>query len=127
MSTRILIVGDCDQARSLYEDASDQDAFTVAFAQDGLEAFRALDNGTPDLVILDVDMPGLSGWDVLGVMRETQDWEDIPVVVKGQADSANPQPASSLGPTRRLPASANAVRLMAAVNDMLEACAQAAA
>jgi CheY-like chemotaxis protein len=53
----------------------------VACADSGDEALRRLERATPDLMILDLLMPGTTGWDVLDFMREHPRLSGIPVIV----------------------------------------------
>jgi DNA-binding response OmpR family regulator len=50
-------------------------------AYDGLEALKILDDFTPDLIILDITMPRLNGWDVLRLLHQDPVKSQIPVLV----------------------------------------------
>ncbi len=50
-------------------------------AHDGMEALEKLDEMTPDLMILDISMPRLNGWDVLRMMQQDPKKAGIPVLV----------------------------------------------
>lgn len=54
--------------------------YEVAEYGDGSEALRAFASQAPDLVLLDISLPGLDGTEVLARIREHPDWKDIPVV-----------------------------------------------
>ncbi len=55
--------------------------YEVLTAFDGEEALEVLDRHRPDLIVLDVAMPRLSGWHVLGKIQEEPDKLDIPVLM----------------------------------------------
>ncbi len=55
--------------------------YDVIEAYDGREAIEAIEAHRPDLVVLDVMMPELSGWDVLTCIREDPELRDTPVVM----------------------------------------------
>lgn len=55
--------------------------YEVLTAYDGREAVQAIEQERPDLVILDVMMPELSGWDVLSCIRDDPELQDIPVIM----------------------------------------------
>lgn len=55
--------------------------FEVIEAYDGREALEVIDRERPDLVILDVMMPELNGWDVLSCIRDDPELQDIPVIM----------------------------------------------
>ncbi|MCS6860248.1 MAG: response regulator [Abditibacteriales bacterium] len=53
----------------------------VAVAYDGVEALAQIQAERPDLVILDIQMPRLSGWDVLRELRRHAETETLPVIM----------------------------------------------
>ena len=56
-------------------------SFEIHEAGTGTEALKMLENGLrPDLVLLDIMMPGLSGWDVAARMKSNPELEKIPIV-----------------------------------------------
>ncbi len=55
--------------------------YTVIGVQSGKECFKTLKNGEiPDLMLLDIMMPEMTGWDVLAKLRNEKMWEKIPVI-----------------------------------------------
>ncbi|HJX15584.1 MAG TPA: response regulator, partial [Candidatus Deferrimicrobiaceae bacterium] len=58
---RILVVDDEENIRELYRDELVEEGYEVELAEDGLEALSKFDSFRPDLVTLDVKMPGLDG------------------------------------------------------------------
>jgi DNA-binding response OmpR family regulator len=75
---RVLVVDDDDVIRSLVRDGLEREGFEVCLAGDGESALRVLAEDTPDLVILDVNLPGVGGFDVLTSIRESS---RIPVIL----------------------------------------------
>jgi DNA-binding response OmpR family regulator len=66
--------------------------FEVFTAHDGAEGWAMIQDKVPDLVLLDLLMPGMSGYDVLTELRHHKDLKDIPCIVisnSGQADDLN--------------------------------------
>ena len=80
---RILIVDDEADIRELVRINLELDGHQVATAGDGAEAMDAVRRMRPELVILDVMMPGVDGWEVLASIKaETDpDLSHIPVVM----------------------------------------------
>ena len=77
MAARILIVEDDQQFSSLVgEQLSEQ--YDVLFARDGLEAIHAVEEQQPDLVLLDVMMPRMNGWEALRLIRA---FSQVPIVM----------------------------------------------
>lgn len=79
-STTILICDDEPSLRELMRISLDP-AYSFAEAADVAEALELLDRVNPDLVLLDVMMPGASGLTVLGRLRNDPDSREVPVVV----------------------------------------------
>jgi DNA-binding response OmpR family regulator len=75
---RILVVDDDPDIRGLLRELLDRRGFSVLEAGDGQEALRVFFDDRPDLVVLDVQMPGLDGWKTLERIRELS---DVPVVM----------------------------------------------
>jgi CheY-like chemotaxis protein len=78
---RILIVEDDEFLRKASEVGLKKRGFTVLTARDGEEALRQVRIGAPDLVLLDLLMPKLSGIQVLEALKQDKGTCDIPVVV----------------------------------------------
>lgn len=70
-TTRILVADDDADIRDLVVFKLGQAGFTVEAVTDGTAAWEAFTASPPDLVVLDVQMPGLSGMDVLRKIRAT--------------------------------------------------------
>jgi DNA-binding response OmpR family regulator len=75
---RILVVDDDPDIRGLLRELLDRRGFDVHEAKDGQEALRVFFDLRPDLIMLDVQMPGLDGWKTLERIRELS---DVPVVM----------------------------------------------
>ena len=68
--TRVLVADDDPDIRDLVEFKLTQAGYAVEAVGDGLAAWEAFESARPELVILDVMMPGLSGIDVLRKIRD---------------------------------------------------------
>lgn len=80
----MLVVDDDEGARTSVAWALEADGFAVRTASDGLEALDAVAHQRPDLLVLDLSMPGLSGLDVLARIREQEaraTTDPLPVIV----------------------------------------------
>ncbi len=74
----VLVADDDDDIAQLMRDYLEADGFTVVIANDGRAAIEAVDRHPVSCVLLDVMMPGMSGFDVLRRIRETT---DVPVLM----------------------------------------------
>lgn len=76
---KILVVDDELSIRILYREELEEDGYTVITASDGDEALRKIKSDKPDLVTLDIRMPGMDGIEVLHHIREMD--KEIPVIM----------------------------------------------
>ena len=83
-TSRILVVDDDDDIRGLLRALLERAGHAVSEASDGRAGLRELYTGSPDLVILDVAMPGLDGWATLERIREVT---DVPVLMLTARDA----------------------------------------
>ena len=78
---RILVVDDDPTVRRLLELQLDVEGHQVTTAADGRAALDSVEREAPDLLVLDVMMPELSGWDVLERLRADDRYSRLPVVL----------------------------------------------
>ena len=78
---KILVVEDDEDLRRLFRTALSLDGFDVIEAGDGMEALRWIDHSPPDLVILDLLLPRLSGLVVQQEIAAQAVTREIPIVV----------------------------------------------
>src|SRR5689334_13185337 len=78
---RVLLVEDDRFLRRACETSLRQQGFTVSTAADGEEALRAVRAEPPDLILLDILMPKLTGIEVLRVLKSDEKTRAIPVIV----------------------------------------------
>jgi len=88
--TTVLLVEDEDQLRRVMKDLLERDGYRVAEARDGVQALDQVDRFAPDVIILDLNLPGIDGYSVLSQIRSRPATRAIPVVVltaKGDEDN----------------------------------------
>lgn len=81
MNNRILVVDDDTDIRQLVALILAADGYNVIEAASGMEALVALEREHADLVILDVMMPEMDGWEVCRRLKNRQQTKDIPVLI----------------------------------------------
>ncbi len=87
---KVLLVDDEDQLRRVMRDLLERDGYIVTEARDGVEALDQIDRHAPDIIVLDLNLPGLDGYGVLAHLRSRPATLDIPVVVlTAQGDEEN--------------------------------------
>jgi CheY-like chemotaxis protein len=77
----ILIAEDSVEQRSLYAAILVSAGYSVLEAGDGAEAVEIVKRERPGLVLMDVTMPGTSGWNAVRVLKEDPTTIDIPIIV----------------------------------------------
>ena len=83
-AARILVVDDDDDIRKLLVELLQRAGHAVEQAPDGRAGLRALHASPPDLVLLDVSMPDLDGWQTLERIRDLSDVPVIMLTARGQ-------------------------------------------
>ena len=81
MAKRILIADDEPNIVVSLEFLMKQRGYDIRVVSDGAEALTAVDEFRPDLILLDVMMPRVSGYDVCQKVRENPEWKDIKIVM----------------------------------------------
>jgi adenylate cyclase len=79
--SRILVVDDNASNRDLLSRRLQRQGHTVLQAEDGATALALVEKEALDLVLLDLMMPGISGYDVLASLKSDQRFRDIPVIM----------------------------------------------
>jgi len=80
-SGQILIVEDHPETREMMVRTLEKEGWQVQEAQDGLEALERISVTVPDLILLDLMMPNMDGFEFVAELRKNVDWRTIPVIV----------------------------------------------
>ena len=98
MQKTILLVEDEEDLRELISNALVRRGYQVLAASDGHEALGALSQieGGPCLVLLDLLMPGMNGWDFFELFKARPELSGVPVVIHSSAPSPAPTGASKV-------------------------------
>src|SRR5215212_7942474 len=87
----ILVVDDDVAIRLLIQDVLDDAYYKVILVADGSAALTAMETVVPDLVTLDLDMPGLHGGQVLELIRQQEHLRDVKIVIISSATIIAPR------------------------------------
>lgn len=79
MKKTVLIIEDNPYNSEIAQVALEKAGYNIILAKDGEEGIRMLDED-PDLVLLDLSLPKISGWDVVKKIREYEKYKDLPVI-----------------------------------------------
>ena len=100
---KILLVEDDNNLREIYEARLQAEGYQIVSAHDGEEALVVAKNEKPDLIISDVMMPKISGFEMLDILRNTEGLKEVKVIMLtalGQTDDQ--QRPNKLGADRYL-------------------------
>jgi DNA-binding response OmpR family regulator len=92
LSQSVLIVDDEPMARTLLRLMLVRAGFEVAEAENGFDALEKIEANAPDLILLDVMMPGMDGFTVCQKVRERPETAELPILMlsaKTDVDSIN--------------------------------------
>jgi DNA-binding response OmpR family regulator len=109
---RILVIDDDMPLRGMLSAALRQHGFQVLLAGDGEEGQRALKIHHPDVILLDLAMPKVNGWDFLQRLRETGHLGKVPVIVVSAHLRSDPQAVLQMGVSAILPKPFNLAELI---------------
>jgi DNA-binding response OmpR family regulator len=119
MAKRILVVDDEIGIRNLVRTVLEDEGYEVSVAADGRQAVEAAGEQSPDLVILDVMMPEVSGEDVVHELDAHADLRDTPVLLMSAAVTA-PGPLETKRDMVFLAKPFELDQLVSLVHDLLE-------
>ena len=108
MSKKILIVEDTEDTRNYMESVLELEGFDVVVASDGVEGLEQASSAHPDLIITDISMPRLDGFQLIEKIRSCPEQKDVPILaitshgmdkameaIKGGADRALARPVEN--------------------------------
>ncbi|MFP4005637.1 MAG: response regulator [Candidatus Hadarchaeia archaeon] len=78
---KVMIIDDEQDIRDLVDLTLSREGYDVITAEDGESALEALSKEKPDLVLLDINMPGIDGWETLDRMEKKGITKDVPVMM----------------------------------------------
>ncbi len=81
MPARVLLIGDDPHMAELVSGFLRAEDYEVRWSKNGVEALQAADVTPPDLVLLDVEMPGMNEYEVCRVLRHGRRTGQVPVVM----------------------------------------------
>jgi len=79
--SRVLIADDNDQNRELLEAYLSDEDYVIVMAKDGAETLQVVEQDEPDLILLDIMMPRMSGYEVCEQLKGSSEFSGIPVLM----------------------------------------------
>lgn len=101
--SKVMLVEDDDSLREIYSIRLTAEGYTIVTAKDGEEALAVAVRERPDLIVSDVMMPKISGFDMLDILRSTPETQGIKVIMMTALSSEDQRVrGESLGADRYL-------------------------
>ncbi|HHL18560.1 MAG TPA: response regulator [Thiothrix sp.] len=98
--TKVLVVDDSITVRKITESLLTKLNYTVMTATDGLNALEVLEVGIPDIILLDIEMPRMDGFELLGRLRDSNELKHLPVImISSRSGAKHKKHAEKLGAT----------------------------
>jgi DNA-binding response OmpR family regulator len=119
MSVRILIVEDHPTMREAVRLVLEREGFDIAEASDGDQALAAARDDPPDLVLLDMSIPGTSGPDVLAALKSDLATSEVRVIVVTATGEEGRATAMARGADHYFTKPFSPIALLKAVEDVL--------
>ena len=76
----VLVVDDVDHGREIFAEYLEFRGFRVATAADGLEAMEKAFELRPDVILMDLSLPGIDGWEATRRLKQDERTRDIPII-----------------------------------------------
>lgn len=121
MSWSVLVVDDEPMARTLLRLMLVRAGFDVVEAEDGFDALDKLKDGRPDVMILDVMMPGIDGFSVCETVRAAPSTAELPIIMlSAKTDMESVNKGLRLGADKYLTKPISPEELTRQVRDVLQ-------
>ena len=104
--TRILILVTDDDAdwRGLLRDILSMEGFEIEEAYDGLQGLQKAQKMRPNVILLDIDMPNMNGWEACKQIKANPETKDIPIIfISTRAQREDREKGLAMGATEYLP------------------------
>ncbi|HHA2898270.1 TPA: Hpt domain-containing protein [Stenotrophomonas maltophilia] len=116
----VMVVDDSLTMRKVTGRILERHNFEVSVARDGVEALERLDERVPDLMLLDIEMPRMDGYELATAMRADPRYKDVPIVmITSRSGDKHRQRAFEIGVQRYLGKPYQELDLMRNVYDLL--------
>jgi CheY-like chemotaxis protein len=98
MAKQILVVDDSATVRKFVSVSLGMQGFNVVTASDGMDALEKLPMGKFDLVITDLNMPNMDGFELIKALRSNNEYYEIPIIIlTSLSDPVNKDAGMQLG------------------------------
>ena len=119
---KVLIVDDSLSVRNSLSQLMRDGGYRTITARDGLEAVNLLESESPDIVLTDLEMPRMNGLDLVSYIRNSSQWNPLPVVmITSRTMAKHRQQAEKVGVNRYIPKPFTEDEVLASIDEQLAA------
>lgn len=117
----IMIVDDSVTVRKVTSRLMERQGFEVVTAKDGIDAMNQLEEIRPDVMLLDIEMPRMDGFEVLRSVRHNEQLQDLPIImITSRTGEKHKQQAMELGVNHYLGKPFQEASLLATIEEVIE-------
>jgi len=117
-----MVVDDSVTVRKVTTRFLEREGYEVITAKDGVDALRVLQEGLPDLMLLDIEMPRMDGFEVAKTIRTTRRWKHLPIImITSRTGDKHREHALTLGVDKYLGKPYQEDLLLESMEELLEA------
>ena len=121
MAKKILLVEDEEELAFIVKKRLEANGYEVACVYDGLEALKAVHNGNPDMVILDLMLPKMDGYKVCSLLKKDMRYGAIPIILfSTRAQESDKQMGQEAGADAYIPKPFDLPVLLAKIKELLK-------
>jgi len=119
--TSIMVVDDSITIRKVTERILGRNGFDVILAKDGVDATNKMQDHIPDLMLLDIEMPRMDGFEVATYVRNDERLKDLPIImITSRTGSKHKEKAMEIGVNQYLGKPYQEEELMSNINNLLD-------
>lgn len=117
----IMVVDDSITIRKVTERILGRNGFDVILAKDGVDATNKMQDHIPDLMLLDIEMPRMDGFEVAAYVRNDERLKDLPIImITSRTGSKHKEKAMEIGVNQYLGKPYQEEELMSNINNLLD-------
>ena len=117
---KILVVDDEEHIVMILKDSLEFSGFQVVTAYDGVDALQRVEEDRPDLIVLDIGMPKLDGWEVCRRLKSDEKTKAIPIIIlTAYAQTSDQRKGAQLGADRFITKPCDLTYLVEEINTLL--------
>jgi len=117
----IIVVDDSVTVRKVTSRFLAREGFNILTAKDGVDAMRILRDHDPDVMLLDIEMPRMDGFEVAGRLRSMSRFENLPIImITSRTGSKHREQAKALGVNNYLGKPYSEELLLSSIKELLE-------